>query len=429
MTWRRLWRDLPAVISLCIGWLLLSPAHAAEVAAQPDRRHDPLSLFVVVDRSGHDVTLIDGERFDLVHRLSLRAALQGNPKFSRDGRFAYFALRDGTISRYDLLNLRVVAEVRAGSTLHDIAISSDGQWLIASDQAPGSLVLFDAALNRVKVWAAATRDGKIASRVAAVADAPSRQSFVVALQDVAELWLISYDPRAEDIYEGLVHDFRMGEGLPMRGFHNVKRIALSEPMHSLSFDADEIDAIGNTPARGGAAAQAQVVNLDVRRRIAMLPTVGTPQPGATVTFAWNGANVLATRNLENGAVDVIDTRSWKLEKTIAMPGPGGFLRSHPGSPYAWTDSTSDGTLRDTLTLIEKTTLQAVAQISHAGHPLSDAEFSKDGHYVLVCRSDADGAVIVYDTATLKEVKRLPMSHPMSVFSVGNRVARPIGSPR
>jgi len=50
-------------------------------------------------------------------RFASRFALHGGPKFSPDGRYVYFASRDGWISKYDLWNLRLVAEVRAGATL------------------------------------------------------------------------------------------------------------------------------------------------------------------------------------------------------------------------------------------------------------------------------------------------------------------------
>ncbi len=401
------------------------PAFAAE-AQQPDRNADPVSLFIVVEAGDDHVSLVDGRRFERIHRFASRPGLQGEPKFSPDGRYAYLASRDGWITQYDLWHLAVVAEARAGLELHDIALSSDGRWLIVGNQAPPSVVLFDASLNRVKTWAAATRDGKAGSRVAAVADAPARQSFVVALQDVAELWLISYDPKAEDIYEGLVHDFRMGEGLPTRGFHNLKRCLLADPLASLIFDPGDIHAIGNAPSRDGVAARAQVINLDVRRRIATLPTTGTPQPGVAITFAWHGANVMATRNLEDGAIDVTDIRAWKPVKTIAMPGPGRFLSSHPASRHAWADSTGSGTAKDSLTLIDKATLEAVAQIRHAGHALSHVEFSHDARHALVSESGGDGALIVYDTATLKEVKRLSMSRPSGAYNVGPRVVRPAG---
>ena len=43
-------------------------------------------------------------------------------------------------------------------------------------------------------------------------DATPRESFVVALKDIPELWEISLRPQAPPIYDGLVHDYKMGEG-------------------------------------------------------------------------------------------------------------------------------------------------------------------------------------------------------------------------
>lgn len=102
---------------------------------------------------------------------------------------------------------------------------------------------------------------------------------------------------------------------------------------------------------------AQVINPDVRRRIAELPIAGMPHLGSGITFAWNGTTVLASPNLKDGAVDVIDMKTWKGVKTIKTPWPGFFLRSHETSRYAWADSMMGPTARNTLTIIDKRRLE------------------------------------------------------------------------
>lgn len=154
--------------------------------------------------------------------------------------------------------------------------SHDGRWLLAAHEQPPALLLFDAENRLTKTWPVASRDGQLASRVAAIVDAPARRSFVVALRDVAELWEISYDPKAEDFYEGLVHDFRTGEGIPVRGFLNPRRTYLGEPLQSLSFDPLSTEVLGV------AGDSLQRINLDVRRHIAS-------QPLADATFHLRGA--------------------------------------------------------------------------------------------------------------------------------------------
>lgn len=412
-----------------------SPAPAAE-PAKPLWKADPMNLFVVVEGGDHHVSLLDGDRFEVITRFPSRFALHGGPKFTPDGRYVFFGSRDGWITKYDLWRLRVVAEVRAGLNMRNVAVSGDGQWVMAANYLPHSVVLFDADLNLKNTYAAATLDGRQTSRVSAVYDATPRQSFVVALKDIPELWEISYNPQAEPIYDGYVHDYKMGEGIAKPGFLGVRRTPLDEPLDDFFFDQSYRHVLGATrpkdaatsgPKTGDGAATAQVVNLDARRKIADLPIAGMPHLGSGITFAWNGSTVLASPNLKGGAIDVIDMKTWKSVATIPTPGPGFFMRSHENTRYAWTDSMMSPTARDTMTLIDKTTLQTVATVKEPGKTLAHIEFTKDGKYALASVWEMDGALIVYDATTLKEVKRLPMSKPVGKYNVWNKIARSEGT--
>jgi hypothetical protein len=127
-----------------------------------------------------------------------------------------------------------------------------------------TLVLLDAELNLLKVHAVKDKNGKASSRISALHDAAPRKSFVAALKDVPEVWEISYDPTAEDIAVGMVHDFQYKEGAFARGYLNPRRTFLAEPLDEffLSADCSELMA----PSRE--AGKLQIVNLDVRRKIA-----------------------------------------------------------------------------------------------------------------------------------------------------------------
>src|SRR5512138_656588 len=181
---------------------------AAQLPGKPVWRADPMNLFVVVEGGDHHVSLVDGDRFERIHRFASRYALHGGPKFSPDGRYVYFGSRDGWITKYDLWNLTIVAEVRAGLNMRNVAVSSDGRWVMAANYLPRTLALFDADLNLVKTYVAASLDGKATSRVSAVYDAAPRRSFVVALKDLPEVWEIPYARKAAPIHDGLVHDHR-----------------------------------------------------------------------------------------------------------------------------------------------------------------------------------------------------------------------------
>lgn len=169
----------------------------ADVASLPDKpQHsaDPLNLFVVVEAGDHHVDIVDGDRFEVLARFASHFAVHGGPKFSPDGRFVYFASRDGWISLYDLHNLTLIAEVRAGLNTRNLAVSKDGRWVLVGNTLPGNLVVLDARdLSLVKTIATVGLDGQ-ASRVSAVYTAPPRNSFIVALKDVKEVWELSTGP-------------------------------------------------------------------------------------------------------------------------------------------------------------------------------------------------------------------------------------------
>ena len=388
-----------------------------ELPARPQFDADPLNLFVVVESGDHHVTILDGDRLEPIHRFASRFALHGGPKFTRDGRFVYFASRDGWISKFDLWSLKLVAEVRAGINTRNAAVSSDGRYVAVANYLPHTLSLFDSDLNLVKIMEAP-------SRISAVYDAPPRRSFVAALKDAPEVWEISYDPKAEPIAAGLVHDYKLKEGSFVPGFLNARRTPLDEVLDDFFFTPDFAMLVG--AQRDGK--RGQVVHLDVRRAIATLDLPGLPHLGSGISWERDGRRVMATPNLREGVVSVIDVQTWKPVAQVPTAGPGFFLRSHEASRYAWVDSMMSPKGRDTLQVIDKQTLQVAARLTpEPGKTLAHVEFDRYGRYVLASLWERDGALIVFDARTLKEVKRIPMSKPVGKYNVYNKVMRSEGT--
>ena len=89
---------LPAVPVWGLSEISASRLNPVDPATLPDMRifgADPLNLFVVVELGDHHATILDGDKLEPIHRFPTRFALHGGPKFSPDGRFVYFASRDG----------------------------------------------------------------------------------------------------------------------------------------------------------------------------------------------------------------------------------------------------------------------------------------------------------------------------------------------
>jgi cytochrome c553 len=387
--------------------------------ARPQFDADPLNLFVVVEAGDHHVTILDGDRLEPIHRFASRYALHGGPKFTPDGRYVFFASRDGWISKFDLWNLKTVAEVRAGINTRNAAVSADGRYVMVANYLPHSLVLLDAELELVKVLAAP-------SRVSAVYDAAPRKSFIAALKDVPELWEISYDPRAEPIATGMVHDYRMQEGSFVPGFLHPRRTLLADVLDDFFFTPDYRQLMGT--ARDGK--RGQVVHLDVRRAIATVDLPGMPHLGSGISWERRGRRVMATPNLREGVVSVIDVGSWKTVQQVRTLGAGFFLRSHENTRYVWVDSMLGPQGRDTLQVIDKDTLEVVARLTpEPGKTLAHVEFDRYGRYALASLWEQDGAIIVFDARTLREVKRIPMRKPVGKYNVHNKITRSEGTSR
>jgi hypothetical protein len=366
-----------------------------------------LDAFLVLENGGASITVIDGEQFEPVHRFATSRALAGPPRISADGRFAFFASADGWIVKYDLRTLAAIAETHAGSGANSFAVSGDGQYLAAASADPAGLAVLDADLRVRKRLA-------VSSPISGVFHAAQRRSFLVAFRDVPELWEVSYDPQAEPIAEGVVHDFRLKEGTFVEGFLNPRRTKLEQPLDDLLILAEGSLAIGAERAGN----RTVVVQLDVRRPIARIERTGASRPGSGTAWVASGKRLVAIPDRREGLATIVDTGDWRIVKQLATPGPGSFVRSHPATPHLWADARSSTGRVDTLQLIDKQTLELAARLTPApGKTLAHLEFDRHGHYAIATFSQPEGALIVFDASTLREVKRLPIRDPVGAYLV------------
>jgi DNA-binding beta-propeller fold protein YncE/cytochrome c553 len=363
---------------------------------------DPLNLFVVVESGDHHVSILDGDTFKRLARFPSHYALHGGPKFSPHGRYVYFASRGGWITRYDLYNLKVTAEVRAGINTRNLAVSDDGRYVLVGNYLPHDLVLLNASdLSLAKIIPAIGENGQ-SSRVSAVYEAKPRHSFIIALKDVPEIWEIRTDAgqMADGTHRFPIRRIRVGDYLDDffigPGYHYLIATARN--------------------AKNG-----QVVDLDSGKVIAHVDLPGMPHLGSAITWRYHGDLVFATPNMKQGVVSVIDMKTWKTVKHIKTLGPGFFIRSHQNTPYAWVD-VAFGPDKDAMQIIDKRTLDIVATLRpEPGKTTIHTEFTRDGRYALVSVWEKDGAIAVYDARTLKLVKLIPMSKPVGKYNVYNKI--------
>ncbi|MDH4061034.1 MAG: hypothetical protein OEU94_09510 [Aquincola sp.] len=149
------------------------------------------------------------------------------------------------------------------------AVSEDGRWRV---EGQGSNVVVLDGGRAVKTLPARRLGGNEDASAVAVRYLPARRSFVIAFDALAELWELSVDPNAPPVFDGLVHDYRMGEGVASPGFLGVRRTPLPAPVGALAVDANN-----NAHVLARSADAWWLVNLDIRRPITRFELAPNPE--------------------------------------------------------------------------------------------------------------------------------------------------------
>ncbi len=380
---------------------------------------DPMNITLAVETGDHHVSVLDGDTFEVLDRFATPFAVHGGPKFSPDGRYVFTVSRDGWVQKYDIWSLKQVGRVRAGLNSRNIAMSGDGNWLAVANYLPNSLTILSTKdLSVAEVHEVVGKNGK-PSRVSAVYQAPPRESFVLALKDVPEIWEVSYSkhPDLGIFAGGLAHDWKIEGPVAQDTPFPIRKITTPDYLDDFFFDQTYEYVMGASRAGTGGL----VIDLVIGQKVADLDLPGMPHLGSGITWKRGDSTVMATPHLQDGTVSVIDMNSWETVKKITTEGPGFFMRSHENSPYVWAD-VFFGPNKDAMHIIDKQTLEIVKTLRPVpGATVAHVEFTKDGRYALVSVWEDDGEVLVYDAKTLEIVKRLPMRKPSGKYNVWNKI--------
>ena len=339
---------------------------------------------------------VDGRQVSLV---------DGGAAFSPDGRYAYWGSADGWIVKSDLQNRSQVTKAHIGERVGAPSVSSDGRWVLVVDPRSRGLKLLDADLQLVLGYPAPQAPAKGAACIPVARDTPARRSFVIGCAGSPDLWEISYDPNAGPIFDGLVHDYRNGEAISRPGFLGIRRTLLDIPMDDLFLESGSPYVLGLARLKDDSV---EVVNLDIRRRVAPLALSGQPHPGAAVAFQSKGTRMIAMPHGTKAVVSVIDIQSWRTTRVLNTPAPGVLLWSHPSSAYIWVSTPVDSAGKSTLTFVDKNTLAYAGATQELTGTVDHITFSHAGKYAVVRLSGRDNLRRVYDAYTLRQVATVPI---------------------
>jgi protein NirF len=353
-------------------------------------------LGVVIERAAGRVQIVDTTaRATLATIDGFGDLSHASVVYSRDGRHAYVFGRDGGLTRIDLLAQRIDRRVmQAGNSIGG-AISQDGRVIAAQNYTPGGIKLFDAVTLELLADLPATpgADGK-PSKVVGLADAPEGR-FVASLFDVSEIWVVdARDPRRPHVqriekigkqpYDGLVTpDGRWY----IAGLFGEDGLALVDLWHPERGARRILDGYGKGEEKLPVYKMPHLRGWAIAGGHAFLPAIGRNE------------------------VLVVDTRDWREVARVPVAGQPVFAMARPDARQVWVNFAFPDNGR---VQVIDTESRRIVKTLEPGRAVLHLEFTPRGEAVWISARD-DDRVVVYDTATLAPVATLAADKPSGLF--------------
>lgn len=359
---------------------------ASRIVFKDQKRTMPLfarrkDLTLVVERGTNRVAVLAGSALREMDRYP-SGLIHGGIKFDHRYRSALTTTRDGTVVKYDLRRGTLAAQVKAGINTRNLAISPDGNFIAVANQTPQTLVILDANLKPLASFA-------LAGQPSAVYLLPRENSFILTLRDQPLFYLLSYPSL------------------------KLEEVSVPEPFEDISFVPQSSQLVAS--ARGGRALH--LYDWKTRNVLVTLATEALPHLFSTCFFERDGEIFAAFNHIGVPKLSLVRMRDFTLIKSIPLRGAGYFVRTHEGTPYLWVDTNTES-----LQLIDKNTLELRPEplTPAPGKIAMHTEFTAAGDRALVSIWDQEGAVVVYDSQTLQEIRRLPYAMPVGKYNVYNK---------
>ncbi|MGR9072752.1 MAG: cytochrome D1 domain-containing protein [Gammaproteobacteria bacterium] len=368
--------------------LLSSIDVAAEIRGSGD-------LGLVIEREKGSVLIIDTSRRSVLSEIDgLGDLSHASTVFSRDQRYAFVFGRDGGLSKIDLLLNKIEKRiVQAGNSIGG-AISQDGRLIAVSNYTPGGVKIFSADTLELVADIPAVDAENRRSKVVGLVDAPGRR-FVCSLYDAGEIWLIDMnDPNKPAIekfknigkqpYDALITpDGRFY----IAGLFGDSGLALLDLWSPESGVVRILPEYGREDDRLPVYKMPHLEGWAIAGDLAFVPAVGRHE------------------------VLVIDTRRWELVKALPVKGQPVFVMARPDGRQIWVNFALPDNHQ--LQIIDVKDLSIINTLA-PGKAVLHMEFTPRGEEVWVSLRD-DDRLVVYDTASFKELARLPADKPSGIF--------------
>lgn len=127
--------------------------------------------------------------------------------------------------------------------------------------------------------------------ISRIAESTYRNSVLLAFGDAPELWELFLAPDAAPVFEGLVHDYRMGEAISEPARLPIRRIRTGHSFDDFLVEPDSPHLMVRQRS-GDGARRVRRFNLDVRRTVAEFHPDTEPMLSSAITVSQAGQRLL-----------------------------------------------------------------------------------------------------------------------------------------
>lgn len=353
------------------------------ILVNSDEKKNPLpfnditNLTAVVERGNSKIWLMEKEK--ILDKFSF-SDVHGGIKYNRNYSQFFVPGRDGYVGKY-IINKGYEGKIRACISLRNITVSNDDKYLIVSCLYPQQFVVLNQ--DNLKVKKIIKAEGKISG------------IYTLINENVG---LFTY----RDLNKIGKFDFKKLE---------ITYKELPEPIED--FFIDPLDKFLIASSRNGE--KVSVLDIEKNKIVFEKEISGMPHLSSASYWYDNGNFYFATFHIKSNFITVWKMYSWEMVKKIEVGGNGFFVRSHPKTQHLWIDNGSDEVV-----LVDKKTLEVKKIKPAPGKKFTHTEFSNDGSIAYLSIFEKEGKLLLYDTATLKELNSFDISFPVGKYNVVNK---------
>jgi len=367
----------------------------SELGKHVTGQHD---LVMLSNNKKGKIWLIDNNNLTVLDSIQLSKPHIIRILLSSDKHNIFFLQANGKVEIYNRHLKSVVSEIKVGRQSSSMAISHDGRYLAIGNLQPHSVVILDAT-NLTPLKYLSVHDGfGMESGVAQIYPNPIRETFAIGLNDIPQLWEISYADNPYPGFSGWEHGYHNESGdLVKAQPFPVRRLIAREIIKDFRFGPEFLSLIGNN-----GEGLAHIVDVDIRRTLFKIEGIKELNIPEAAIWDEQSQPILASSQQKQNLLQIIDTENWQLIKSINLPSIGQFVRAHPQSPYAFV-SLQD---QNKIAVIDKAKLEFVRSLNmQSDDSIKELKFGRHGKHLYV---QSNHAIEIVDSQTLKRVKRFQL---------------------